>query len=44
MVVVDGKIVVKGGKLTTMNEEKVWKEGEKRGHEVGEESRAYGKG
>jgi cytosine/adenosine deaminase-related metal-dependent hydrolase len=34
MVVVDGKIVVKSGKLTTMDEEEVWKEGEKRGHEV----------
>jgi hypothetical protein len=34
MVGVDGKIVVKSGKLMTMDEEEVWKEGEKRGHEV----------
>jgi len=34
MVVVDGKVVVKSGKLATMDEEEVWKEGEKRGHEV----------
>jgi cytosine/adenosine deaminase-related metal-dependent hydrolase len=34
MVVADGKVVVLGGKLTTMNEEEVWKEGEKRVHEV----------
>ena len=34
LVVVDGKEVVKGGKLTTMNEEEVWREAEKRGHDV----------
>lgn len=36
MVVVDGEIVVEGGKLKTMDEEEVWKEGEKRGHEIAE--------
>jgi cytosine/adenosine deaminase-related metal-dependent hydrolase len=34
MTVVDGKIVVENGKLVAMNEEEVWKEAEKRGHEV----------
>ena len=34
MVVVDGKQVVVGGKLTTMNEEEVWREAEKRAHEI----------
>ena len=34
LVVVDGKIVVQGGKLTTMDEQEVWREGERRGHEV----------
>jgi len=34
LVVIDGKQVVVGGKLTTMNEEAVWMEAEKRGHEV----------
>jgi len=34
MVVVDGKEVVKGGKLQTMNEEQVWREAEKRSHDV----------
>jgi cytosine/adenosine deaminase-related metal-dependent hydrolase len=34
MTVVDGQIVVENGKLVTMNEEEVWKEAEKRGHEV----------
>lgn len=34
LVVVDGKIVVQGGKLLTMDEEQVWREAEKRGHEV----------
>lgn len=34
MVVVDGKVVVKGGKLTTMNEEEVWMEAEKRSKEI----------
>jgi cytosine/adenosine deaminase-related metal-dependent hydrolase len=34
MVVVDGRVVVQGGKLTTMDEEKVWREGERRGQEV----------
>ena len=34
MVVVDGKIVLEGGKLTTMNQEEIEKEGEKRDHEV----------
>ena len=28
MVVVDGKVLVEGGKLTTMNEEEVWREAE----------------
>jgi hypothetical protein len=34
MVIMDRKIIVKGGKLTTIDKEAVWKEGEKRGHEV----------
>lgn len=34
LVVVDGREVVKGGKLTTMNEIKIWKEAEKRSKEV----------
>ena len=34
MVVVDGKQVVVGGKLTTMSEEEVWREAEKRAHEI----------
>jgi cytosine/adenosine deaminase-related metal-dependent hydrolase len=34
LVVVDGKVVVKGGKLTTMDEEEVWREAEKRSHEI----------
>jgi len=34
LVVVDGKIVVEGGKLLTMNEEEVWREGMMHGHEV----------
>ena len=34
LVVVDGKVVVDGGKVTTMDEEEVWKEASKRGHEV----------
>lgn len=34
MVVVDGKEVIKGGKLLTMDEEEVWREAERRGHEV----------
>lgn len=33
-VVVDGKEVVKGGKLVTMDEEEVWREAERRGREV----------
>ncbi|OCL05765.1 atrazine chlorohydrolase/guanine deaminase [Glonium stellatum] len=36
MVVVDGKILVEDGKLKTMDEEEIWKEGEKRGHEIAE--------
>ena len=36
MVVVDGEIVVEGGKLKTMDEEAIWKEGEKRGHDIAE--------
>jgi cytosine/adenosine deaminase-related metal-dependent hydrolase len=36
IVVVDGEIVVEGGKLKTMDEEEVWKEGERRGHEIAE--------
>jgi hypothetical protein len=31
---VDGKVVVKGGKLTTIDEEEVWREAEKRSHEI----------
>lgn len=34
MVVVDGKEVVRGGKLTTMDEEEVWKEAKQRGRDV----------
>jgi len=34
LTVVDGKIVVDKGKLVTMNEEEVWSEADKRGHEV----------
>lgn len=34
MVVVDGKGVVKGGKLQTMNEEEVLMEAEKRSHQI----------
>jgi cytosine/adenosine deaminase-related metal-dependent hydrolase len=34
MTVVDGKIVVEKGHLVTMDEEEVWKEAQKRGHEV----------
>lgn len=32
--VVNGKEVVKGGKLQTMNEEEVWMEAEKRSQEI----------
>jgi len=34
LVVVDGKEVVRGGKLQTMDEEEVWKEADKRSHEI----------
>jgi len=34
LTVVDGKIVVEKGKLLTMDEAEVWKEAEKRGHEI----------
>jgi cytosine/adenosine deaminase-related metal-dependent hydrolase len=34
LVVVDGKEVVKGGVLVTMDKETVWREAEKRGHDV----------
>jgi cytosine/adenosine deaminase-related metal-dependent hydrolase len=34
LTVVDGKIVVDHGKLTTMNEEEVWQEADRRGHEI----------
>ncbi|KAF4624315.1 hypothetical protein G7Y89_g13858 [Cudoniella acicularis] len=34
IVVVDGKVVVKGGKLVTMDEEGIWREAERRGKEV----------
>lgn len=34
LVVVDGKEVVKGGNLQTMNEEEVWMDAEKRSHEI----------
>jgi hypothetical protein len=34
MVLVDGKEAVKGGKLTTINEEEVWKEAEKQSKEI----------
>jgi len=34
LVVVDGNEVVVGGKLMTMDEEVVWKEAERRGHEI----------
>ena len=34
MVVVDGKEIVKDGKLQTMNEEEVWMEAEMRSHEI----------
>jgi len=34
VVVVDGKEVVSRGELATMNEEAVWREAERRGHEV----------
>jgi cytosine/adenosine deaminase-related metal-dependent hydrolase len=34
MVVVDGNVVVEEGKLVTMDEEGVWREAERRGHEV----------
>jgi cytosine/adenosine deaminase-related metal-dependent hydrolase len=34
LTVVDGKIVVEKGVLVTMNEEEVWREADKRGHEV----------
>ena len=34
MTVVDGKIVVEKGKLITMDEQEVWREAEKRGHEI----------
>ena len=34
MTVINGKIVVEKGKLVTMDEGEVWKEAEKRGHEV----------
>jgi hypothetical protein len=34
LVVVDGKEVVKGGKLQTMNEEKMWRDAGKRSHKI----------
>ena len=34
LVVVNGKVIVGKGKLMTMDEEQVWKEAERRGHEV----------
>jgi cytosine/adenosine deaminase-related metal-dependent hydrolase len=34
VVVVDGKVVVQGGKLMTMDEEEVWKEAERRSKEI----------
>jgi cytosine/adenosine deaminase-related metal-dependent hydrolase len=34
LTIVDGKIVVEKGKLVTIDEEEVWKEADKRGHEV----------
>jgi cytosine/adenosine deaminase-related metal-dependent hydrolase len=34
VVVVDGRVVVQGGKLLTMDEESVWREAERRAHEV----------
>ncbi|KAF8850851.1 atrazine chlorohydrolase/guanine deaminase [Acephala macrosclerotiorum] len=34
MVIVDGKVVVKAGKLTTMDEEEVWKEADVRAHQI----------
>lgn len=34
LVVVDGKEVVKGGKLLTVDEDAVWKEAERRGYEI----------
>jgi cytosine/adenosine deaminase-related metal-dependent hydrolase len=34
LTVVDGKIVVEKGVLVTMNEEEVWQEANKRGHEI----------
>lgn len=34
LTVVNGKIVVEHGKLVTMDEEEVWQEAEKRGHEI----------
>ena len=34
VVVVDGKVVVQGGKLMTMDEEEVWREAERRGKEI----------
>lgn len=43
MVVVDGKVIVKGRKLVTISEEVVWKEAEKRRYE-GEEGGTGGEG
>jgi cytosine/adenosine deaminase-related metal-dependent hydrolase len=34
LTVVDGKVLVEGGKLMTMDEEEVWREADRRGHEV----------
>lgn len=34
VVVIDGKVVVERGSLLTMNEEEVWQEADRRGHEV----------
>lgn len=36
MVVVDGKVLVEGGRVLTMDEEAIWKEGELRAHQVAE--------
>ncbi|KAK5138236.1 hypothetical protein LTR08_003297 [Meristemomyces frigidus] len=43
MVIVDGKEVVKGGKLVTMDEEAVWKEAARRSKEVVERAGLTGK-
>jgi cytosine/adenosine deaminase-related metal-dependent hydrolase len=34
LVVVDGQVVVEDGELKTMDEEEIWQEGKKRGHEI----------